>query len=389
MHSFITEQLGYEAVLSEFDSFPLEPEISTVENCIRVVRERADVFCLIVGGRYGSIGDSGKSITNLEYINARAKGIPIYVFVDKSILSILSVWEKNKSGDFSSVVDDPKLFEFVSELRGKDSIWVYGFEDAQDIITTLRKQLGFLFNDALIVRGKLRNNSLSVKMLEQTGKAIDYVLEKPIGWEYLLLGECLKQGVNKHEDYKRDLTYGFSFGNIQKLSSNEVVIAYATSKNETMLQFVANLNVLFNKAIPDAIGAPGEAGNEERIIYVGERFSAVYESLLSWGMEFKSIAVDEDWVGLINSVSKLWESPIADIDEYIKKYEDGMKDLQMHPEKYSIAEDGAATDTLDLSLKLTNLIRTSVSSGSYWTASQLESVSTQKVLAMQVLFVLL
>lgn len=28
LHNFIDEQLGYEAILSEFDSFPLEPEIS-------------------------------------------------------------------------------------------------------------------------------------------------------------------------------------------------------------------------------------------------------------------------------------------------------------------------------------------------------------------------
>lgn len=159
IRDFISDHLGYEAILSEFDSFPLEPEITAVENCIRAVKQRADIFCLIIGGRYGSIANSGKSITNLEYINAKAKGIPIYVFVEKSILTILPVWEKNRDADFSDVVDNSKLFEFVSELRGKENIWVYGFENAQDIIRALRRQLGYLFYDSIKIRGKIHLNS--------------------------------------------------------------------------------------------------------------------------------------------------------------------------------------------------------------------------------------
>ena len=99
---FIEHHLGFDAILSEYDSFPLDPNIGNIQNCIRIVRERADIFILVVGNRYGHITGNGKSITNLEYINARAKGIPIYVFVDKSLLNVLPIWKNNPTIDLTN-----------------------------------------------------------------------------------------------------------------------------------------------------------------------------------------------------------------------------------------------------------------------------------------------
>lgn len=74
------EALGYDAVISESNAFPVNPQTSTVENCLRAVRDRADILILIVGARYGTVVvDRDRSITNLEYLEAKAKGIPIYV----------------------------------------------------------------------------------------------------------------------------------------------------------------------------------------------------------------------------------------------------------------------------------------------------------------------
>ena len=92
IRDFIEDDLGYEAVLSEYDTFPIDPDMDTVNNCLRVVEERANIMVLIVGGRYGYITNHGeKSITNLEYLRAKMKGIPIFVFIDQSILNILPI----------------------------------------------------------------------------------------------------------------------------------------------------------------------------------------------------------------------------------------------------------------------------------------------------------
>lgn len=140
IRDFIEDDLGYEAVLSEYDTFPIDPDMDTVNNCLRVVEERANIMVLIVGGRYGNITDHGeKSITNLEYLRAKMKGIPIFVFIDQSILNILPIWKKNNTADFSEIVDSPKIFEFVDILRNKDSNWVHEFNNGKDIIDCLQQ----------------------------------------------------------------------------------------------------------------------------------------------------------------------------------------------------------------------------------------------------------
>src|ERR1017187_3611365 len=96
--------MGFDPVLSEKPAFPVNPQISPVENCLRAVRERADIFVLIIGARYGFQNESGKSITNLEYIEAKAKGLPIYVFVLKKILDMIPVWKENPNRNFEGIV---------------------------------------------------------------------------------------------------------------------------------------------------------------------------------------------------------------------------------------------------------------------------------------------
>jgi len=352
IREFISEQLGFEAILSEYDSFPLEPEISAVENCIRAVKQRADIFCLIIGSRYGSVADSGKSITNLEYINARGKGIPIYVFVSKDIIANLPFWEKNKSADYSGIVDSPQLFEFVAELRGKENVWTFGFDNAKDIITTFRKQIGYLFFDSLNIRSKIYINKLPLSVQRQEGKALKIIIEKPEAWEHLLLGEIFEQAIARNAELKRDLIYGFSFGKIiEKTEANEI-LEFINLKTNEMIAFSENFRILFDEVLPDALGAPGEPGNEEKIIYVGEKFGALYEFLLRWGLEFLSLSVKEEWKGVINALSKLWESPVSDIDAYMDKYKKNMKEAILHIDDYKISESSTLPKTVDLTLTL-------------------------------------
>jgi hypothetical protein len=45
--------LGLDPVLSEFASFPVNPDASTLDNCLKAVEQRADIFVLVIGGRYG------------------------------------------------------------------------------------------------------------------------------------------------------------------------------------------------------------------------------------------------------------------------------------------------------------------------------------------------
>ena len=117
LRRFIQDELGFRPLLSEHPSFPIDPDSSTVENCRQRVEQDADVLVLIVGRRYGSVdGSTRKSVTNIEYLTARAKGIPIFAFAESGLLSVLPVWRANQTADFSQEADSPELFKFIDQV---------------------------------------------------------------------------------------------------------------------------------------------------------------------------------------------------------------------------------------------------------------------------------
>jgi len=205
---FLQDGLGYGPLLSEFSSFPVDPDADTIENCRRRVEQNADVLVLIIGGRYGSVdSESGKSITNLEYLTARAKGIPIYVFIDRRILAVLPVWRSNRDGDFSDVVDSNQLFEFVEQVRSTDLVWTHDFDRAQDIVSALRFQFAHLMQEGLRWRMKMRDQPLALQE-NLRGEALRLALERPKAWEYLLFGQVLSDEVAANADLRREHRLG-------------------------------------------------------------------------------------------------------------------------------------------------------------------------------------
>lgn len=330
IRNFIENDLGYEAILSEYDSFPTNPDMDTIDNCLRVVEERADIFILIVGGRYGYVTDhAGKSITNLEYLRAKCKGIPIYVFVEQAILSVLSVWEDNPNGDFSKIVDSNKVFFFIKELRSIDSNWVHEFKDANEIVFCLKLQLAYLVNDSMILRRHIVKEGISPKVLKYSGRVFEIAVEKPELWEYQLFAAALKDNLEKLDDLRYDVKYGISFKNIIIINNPQEVVSVLGLKLSELNRKVDLFNPMINEALVEALGEPGQDGNAEYILYVAEKVIDIYGSILEWSLDFKSILVPEECQGLLHAVSKFSESVVQDIESFVRDYDEGLEQLLM------------------------------------------------------------
>lgn len=328
IREFIEADLGYEAILSEYDSFPIDPDKDTINNCLRVVEQRADIMVLIVGSRYGYITDHGeKSITNLEYLRAKAKGIPIFVFIDQKVSNILPVWKKNKEMNFSDIVDSEKIFEFVDTLRNKDSNWVYEFNTGQDIIKCLKNQLAYLVNDSLCLRKHFSKEGVSPKVLKYSGRVFELVVEKPDLWEYLLFAEVLKDNLNKLDDLRYDMKYGISFERTVCFENPIEIFDYVQAKSKELIRKNDILCVILNKALKEALGERGTPGNAEYIIYVAEKLIEVYKSDHLWAVDFKCISVPEMFEKLIEYTSELSKSIIEDIENFIDDYDKRINEL--------------------------------------------------------------
>lgn len=318
MKEFFEGNYGFEAMLSEFDSFPIDPCVGTFENCLSNVDQCADAFVLIVGNRYGYVLDSGKSITNLEYLHAKAKGIPMYVFVSTQIYNTLPIWRANKNGDFSSIVDNSKIFEFVSGIYDECRQWIYTYENVQDIKITLKNQLGLIFSDGLRFKLITSDPSNSVLKYNLPSGAVRMVVEKPYAWEYKFLAYVLKDEFEKLQARKWDLKYGIFEGSTFSRTPQELIDDISERLNE-ITKFIDILGVLINSAIQEAIGEPGVPSDLEMMIYTSKRLAAIYERLVGWSLYFKAIHADDMFNKLLDLLYELPKSALNSIDGFVEK----------------------------------------------------------------------
>ena len=307
--SFLGDELGYQALLSELPSFPVNPDLDTIENCSRRVRDDADVLVLVVGGRYGSIDDrTAKSVTNIEYLTARSKGIPVYVFVESRILTILPIWKKNPDANYADEVDTVELFRFVDTIRDAHKTWVFPFEVAQDIVKVLRAQLAHLFLSGLRLNRHLHGDGLP-HYLEHAGpETLRIALEKPRAWEYRLFFQSWLDEVGvcawQLRDHRAKVAIGVS-ENVSPESASEWLL----TRSHELQGLVTALNHLLNVETAAAFGEPGQPGDPDHIMWITSKIGEILRLVLEWSQRVRRARVHQpferaalEMAGFVNSV---------------------------------------------------------------------------------------
>lgn len=314
LSDFLSNALGYVPLLSELDSFPVDPDVDTIENCRRRVEREADVLVLVIGGRYGSVDSrTSKSITNIEYLAARTKGIPVYAFVEKSVLAVLSVWKKNPDADFSSAVDNPNVFQFIEEVRSAHKVWTFEFEKAHDITNALRKQFAHLFRDGLHYAMRIRDVENGKTLASLHGRALRVALERPMGWEYLLFAQILIDEVSVLQDFRREHELGLRLG----VSENVPILdltSWTTPRIAELESLSATLLTLMNNALPEAFGKPGEPGNIREIVFVARRIVQAYRRAIEWSQHVRQASGDDRLRPVLDAMAKFPNDIIRKIE---------------------------------------------------------------------------
>jgi hypothetical protein len=315
----LIQTFGLDPVLSEYDSFPVSSDSDAIANCLKNVKEKADIFILIVGSRYGFQTENGQSITNLEYLEAKKKGIPVYVFVNSDVMNILPIWKNNPDANFSSHVENEKVLEFVEQLAHFKSNWVYKFDSAKEIKSALIQQIPYLFMDALVARTKLTKNNFVLPLDKYPVEAANIVLDKPEFWEYKLFVELLNSYMEVLSDKRFDLKYGISFNKTIEIDDVSEVKDWISNQINELLNLVRISTVLINEAAKDAFGEPGVAGEYDRIQHVCQRFIEVYSRMIDWKLSFSTLKVDQEFDHILNMASCFADNPLSEIENYCSR----------------------------------------------------------------------
>lgn len=167
IESFV-KSFGYVPVLFESGDIPFQHKLPIDISCYKEI-ENSHMQILIIGGRYGSpesemdedellaldenkVYEFYNSITKVEYDKAHKRGIPIYVFVEKGVLSEYETYKKNRKNtsiEFAHV-DSINIFKLLDTIFGKKlGNYIKGFENIDDITNWLKLQWAGLFADFL------------------------------------------------------------------------------------------------------------------------------------------------------------------------------------------------------------------------------------------------
>lgn len=282
---------GHDPILSEYPSFPVSPDLSTVENCKKVVKDRADIFVLVVGGKRGSLDPkTDNSVVNSEYREARAAGLDCIVFVDKQVWDLLPIYRNNKSSDFTPTVDNVSVFRFLEELI-VDTRWIFPFTKTEDILTTLRIQLSTRFQDLLL---RSRQNRLTVpKAFASEAQHIARIaLDKGNLWEYSLACELLRDRIGKLDAKFAELDSGYFVRRTKFLAARDTMNFIQDLLSDFTNVLLASARVLSDQLTP-AFGIPGNEGDADKIKSACDNLYNLFLSLYEWELDVRFVRPHE------------------------------------------------------------------------------------------------
>lgn len=307
--------LGHNPMLSELKNFPIDTRLTSSENCINAVKNEADIFILIIGNKYGSVLESGKSITNSEFLTAVNKGIPIYTFALKQMTTILPLWEKNPNADFSNVVDNNKVFEFLADVRKKRGLWNFEFEKAQDIVEILKAQFSNLFHDALRVKKAVETSEANGLFQKISSRATDIIMKKEDYYEIRFFLQSLKDEIDKYRDLRNDYEYSILLKPADGMTDLMQIIDWTRLKLRQLMDFLESLKRL-TEAFNQFYAEPGVPSDLEGLYYVARSWARAYASLIEWSMEIKSTFVPDEYRDLLSAFADIPEDAIKKIEQY-------------------------------------------------------------------------
>ena len=317
LRDFITG-LGHNPILSEQNDFPINPQLDNWENCINAVKEYADIFILIIGNKYGSVGETGKSITNTEYLTAVQKGIPIYTFSLKQMTTILPLWERNPDADFSKVVDNKQIFEFLLDVRNKSGRWNYEFETAQDIMDTLRKQLSILFRSSLGLRKKIISTPYEDLYSKISSKSLNIIMQKEEGYDIKFFMQVMLDGIGDCRELKNDYIYSIILKPLHERRNYGELFFWIENKFDELKSYIDSLHKL-----SDAFRVFYKENDDESdlrgLYYVASTYVEFYVNLLKWGTAVKGMIVPNECKKIMRVLSDMPSLIIEEMERYPKE----------------------------------------------------------------------
>jgi len=152
---------------------------------------------------------------------------------------------------------------------------------------------------------------------------------KDSSWEYLLLIEASLHNYSSLRDYRnRPVEFWKDTYAGTKIDSNASLSKYMSKKLEALKGFAEKISECLNEDIAEAVGAPGEEGDDYKVIKASEKLLGIYKSVIAWRLSFGHINAAPRFRAVLEEMCSLGEGLCQSYDKYMKKMADAKKQLE-------------------------------------------------------------
>ncbi|MGH8542995.1 MAG: hypothetical protein ACREX3_05030 [Gammaproteobacteria bacterium] len=146
---------------------------------------------------------------------------------------------------------------------------------------------------------------------------LELLFTKPPYWEYLLFGTTLLVGLERAEPKWRDFQLGYSMMIGERIDQDGLLSEIDERFSRAMAIASNGERVVSQHAQLAAFGEPGHPGDVALIEHMGNRLITMYEQLLDWASEFRSLRLPERASRLPDMGAAFVAQPINAIRQFV------------------------------------------------------------------------
>lgn len=298
------ENLGHNAILSESPTFPINPSKNTIDNCIGIVRDEADVFVLILKDKYGYVfPNTGRAITEMEFQTALDKGIPIYTFTYGETLRK----KESLNGNSDNDSDFMNLCRFIDEVRQEKSLWNFEYNNINDLKNTIKTQLSNLLKHSLYVRNKVDAIDKQWVFPRISSDAYRLLVYKGKNYVERFFFQVMRDEMNRYTDLRLDYKYAMLV-DLEYTHKHPSELGRWLKEIWSEIYYYLKSNDRLEKAFMDSYKA--DDTDFRQLYYVAKRFADRYADMLRLGLHLKTVSVYPDFADMQKKILRIIDQSI-------------------------------------------------------------------------------
>lgn len=346
------DNYGFESVLFESDKVTYEfdkPIDISAYNEVKLYH----VMILIVGGRYGSSATNGSlkddikkyeqdyiSVTRKEFETALEKNIPLFIFIEKNVLSEYRTFKENqdffenmkdyenkndkKSAEFKFAhVDSVNVFKFIDLLITKP---IKSFEKIEQIENYLQSQfagLFYLYLDGLQKQKEVLKVLNSVEELNNVTLRMNTMLtsvgEKILGKDNQEYEEVIEEQFTIISDFFCEQLYDFLIAKITVNSDIDV----GFELTESQINLITNF--MYENILIEEIDFQNFKSRNERALFI-KKFNLEKISMFNLFLENNEIPFTLEYCNLVTLNNMFYQKvkPYIQSEKSIEIFKDNL-----------------------------------------------------------------